>query len=132
MAPTESDTDPADASREPTPSDRRVPLASLIDLEALSVGGRAPSPRRIREALPPGWVPAEDGIHAVRDGRILFRESWVLLAGLIVFGLLGGIFLVGAMPKGWGGWLRLAGMLALLLLVGGFAAPRITRGLHRR
>ena len=103
-----------------------------MDLDALRGPRGEIHPGRLRAALPPGWRPDADGVRAVRDGRIAFRESWVLLAGLVVFGLLGGAFLVGAMPRGLGGWLRLGGMLALLLLLGGIAGPAVTRALRRR
>ena len=110
----------------------RVPVAELIDLEALAQGGRAPSPSRIRAALPAGWVLEDDGRTARRDGRLLFSQSWVLILGLVAFGAAAlGLFYM-TFPSGWGGVLRALVLLALLLVVGGFVAPLVTRALNRR
>ena len=91
---------------------RRVPVRELVDLEALSEGGIPPTPRRIREALPRGWVLEEDQVHARRDLRLLFRESWILLVSLVVFGTLGAAFVLGAQPRGWSALARVALLLA--------------------
>jgi len=109
---------------------RRVPLAELVDVEALRREGGGP--RSIREALPRGWVPDEDGLHARRDLRLLFREGWILVVGMVAFGTVGLAFLWGGLPRGWGGVLRLAATVALVLVVGGFVAPMVTRALTRR
>lgn len=111
----------------------RVPVAELVDLEALTAEhGRAPSPARIRAALPRGWALDDDGRHAHRDARLLFREGWILVAGLVVFGSVGLAFLWGAMPRGPGGLLRLALLLGLVAALGGIVAPLVTRALNRR
>jgi len=109
-----------------------VPVEELIDVGALAEPGRPVTPRRIREALPRGWALADDNLHAYRDARLFFREGWILLVGLAVFGSIGGAFVLGAMPKGWGGVLRLGGLVLVLVLLGGVVAPMVTRALHRR
>jgi len=103
-----------------------------VDLESLSEGGRTPSPRHIREALPPGWVLDEDGRSARRDLRILAREGWVLALGLVLFGGAAVILFMETFPKGWRGLARAGMMIALVLLAGGFVGPLVTRALHRR
>ncbi|MEX1024036.1 MAG: hypothetical protein WD226_03070 [Planctomycetota bacterium] len=118
----------------PPPSIARpvlVPVSQLVDLTALGVDGRPPSRRRIRAALPRGWVLEPDGLHARRDLRLFFREAWILIVGLTVFGSVGLAFLWGAMPRGWAGIGRLAMLLVVLTLVGGWVAPAITRALLR-
>ena len=110
---------------------RRVPVEELVDLASLDARER-PSPRRIRAALPRGWVLEPDGRHARRDLRLVFREGWILILGLVVFGSLGAAFLWGATPAGWRGVLRLALLVLLVLLAGGLVAPGITRALTRR
>jgi hypothetical protein len=109
-----------------------VPLSQLIDLAALQVDGRPPTPRRIREALPRGWALADDNEHAYRDARLLFREGWILLVGLVVFGSIGLGFLWGAMPRGWNGVLRFGLLVGTVIVLGGLVAPMITRALNRR
>ena len=111
---------------------RLVPLRELVDLDALGRNRRPPSPREIRAALPRGWALAADGEHAYRDARLFFREAWILILGLVVFGSVGLGFLWGAMPDGWRGALRLALLLGVVLVVGGLVGPRITRALMRR
>jgi len=64
----------------------RVPVEQLIDLSKLRTGGRAPTPREIRDALPRGWVLDEDGVTAHSDARLMFKEGWVLIVGLVCFG----------------------------------------------
>ncbi len=110
----------------------RVPVAELIDLDALGRQGRAPTPSEIRRALPRGWVLAPDGEYAERDARVLFREGWILILGLLTFGSVGLAFLWGAVPRGWRGVGRLAMLAGLVLLIGGVVAPGITRALNRR
>ncbi len=109
-----------------------VPVSELVDLERLNASGRSLTQRTLREALPRGWALAEDGEHAYRDRRLLFREGWILILGLVIFGSIGLAFLLDAVPDGWHGMLRLVSLLVLVLLVGGFVAPRITRALNRR
>lgn len=109
-----------------------VPLEDLLPPELLGADGERPSARELRAALPRGWALADDGRHAYRDARLLFREGWILVLGLVVFGSVGLGFLWGAMPAGWAGIARLALLVAVVLLVGGLVAPRITRALLRR
>lgn len=110
----------------------RVPVEDLVDFEALSEDGLRPSPRRIREALPPGWVLDEDGRHARRDLRVLAREGWVLLLGLVLFGLAGFYLFWDAFPRGWRGVARFVVLIALVVFAGGVAGPMITRAVMRR
>lgn len=111
---------------------RRVPLEELVDLAALSTEGRAPSAARLRAALPRGWVLEDDLRHARRDARLVFREGWILLAGLVVFGSAAvGLFYM-TFPRGWSGLARAAVLLAVLLVLGGLVAPGVTRALGRR
>jgi hypothetical protein len=109
-----------------------VPLEELVDLEALRRGGREPTRSELRAALPRGWVLCDDGRHARRDARLLFREGWILLVGLIVFGLAGAGLFVWSFPSGWAGVLRFLVLVGVLLLVGGLVAPIVTRALRRR
>jgi len=110
----------------------RVPVEELVDLDALREGGREPTPARLRAALPRGWVLEDDQRHARRDARLLFREGWILLVGLVVFGSAAvGLFYL-TFPRGWSGLARAAVLLAVLLVLGGLVAPAITRALHRR
>lgn len=109
----------------------RVPIGDLIDLNAIGSGGRGPSPKEIRDALPRGWVLDEDGLHARRDMRLAFREGWILVLGLVCFGaIVLGIFW-STFPRGWSGILRFVLLLALLVVIGGLVAPSITRALNR-
>jgi hypothetical protein len=109
----------------------RVPLAELIDRERLEALGPAPTPSQLRALLPRGWVPAGDGF-ARRDLRLFFREGWLLVVCLVVFGSLGAHFVLGALPRGWSGFVRLLALLALVALAAGIAGPLITRALGRR
>lgn len=111
---------------------RLVPLAELIEPERLRALGPSPTPGALRAALPRGWVPAEDGLHARRDLRLFFREGWMLALCLVTFGALGAAFLLGAMPRGPRGFLRLGLLVLLLWAAAGLAGPRITRALQRR
>jgi hypothetical protein len=112
--------------------DERVPLERLIDTARLTAGRRAATRAEIQRALPRGWVLEEDGLHARRDARLLFREGWVILAGLVVFGaaVLGLFFQT--FPRGWRGVARALALAGVLLVLGGWIAPRITRALYRR
>lgn len=128
--------DPARASRCAPKSMAKqrelIPIGQLIDLEALGALQRPLTPRRIREALPRGWALAEDHQHAYRDVRLFFREGWILLLGMLIFGSLGALLIFRGLPPGLGGLARLGGLLALLLLVGGYVGPLITRALNKR
>jgi hypothetical protein len=110
---------------------RRVPLEELIEPARLRALGPAPSPAHLRALLPRGWVPDEDGRHARRDLRLFFREGWILVLCLFVFGALGAAFLFGAMPRGLGGFMRVLVLVASVWLAAGVAGPRITRALKR-
>ena len=110
----------------------RVPIEELIDLEALRQGGREPTPARLRAALPRGWVLEDDQRHARRDARLLFREGWILVVGLVVFGSAAVALFWSTFPRGWSGLLRAAVLLGVMLVLGGLVAPAITRALHRR
>ena len=117
------------------PAEDRVPLGELVDLAALSAGeggGRPPTPAAIRRALPAGWVLDADGAHARRDERVLFRDSWVLITGLVVFGAAALGLFWGTFPRGWRGVGRALALLGVMLVLGGWIAPRITRALQRR
>jgi hypothetical protein len=111
---------------------RRVLIAELLEPEELAALGPSPSPARLRALLPRGWVPEPDGLHARRDLRLLFREGWMLVLCLVVFGTVGALFLLGSVPRGWSGVARLVGLIAAVALAGAVAAPLITRALRRR
>ncbi|MEM7308545.1 MAG: hypothetical protein AAF682_17820 [Planctomycetota bacterium] len=113
-------------------SGERVPVSELVDLARVRADGRPPTPREIRAALPRGWTLDEDGEHARRDLRLFFREGWILLLGLVLFGTLGGAFLIDAMPRGWAGAGRLVVLVGIVVLIGGVVGPIITRALYRR
>ncbi len=113
-------------------SGRRVPVGELVDLERVGPAHRPPTPAELRAALPRGWALDDDGEHAHRDTRLLFREGWILVLGLVLFGAIGAVFLWSAMPRGWGGLVRLAVLFAAVLLAGGLVAPLVTRALNRR
>ena len=109
-----------------------VPIEQLVDLDALGRGGRAVTPARLRAALPRGWVLEDDHRHARRDARLLFREGWILIVGLVAFGSAAiGLFYL-TFPRGWPGVARAAVLLAVLLVLGGLVAPMVTRAMHRR
>ena len=111
---------------------REVPVSELIDLESLRSDGREPTPKQIREALPVGWALDEDGKTAFRDGRLFFRDGWVLLLGLVCFGAAGlGLFFF-ALPSGFAAVVRLVVTLVIVLLAGGLIAPVMTRALNRK
>ncbi len=112
---------------------RRLPLEELVDLTALERAKGAPlTPAELRRALPRGWALEDDLRHAHRDLRLFFREGWILAVGLLAFGSVGLAFLWGAMPRGWRGFGRLAALVLVLVLLGGFVGPWITRTLNRR
>ena len=109
-------------------SNESVRIDELIAPEKL--GGLRPS--ELRAALPPGWVPDDDGVHARRDERVFFRHSWVLLLGLVCFGSAGLFLFWSTFPRGWAGFARAAILIAIVLLIGGLVGPLITRALNRR
>ena len=109
----------------------RVPVEQLVDLERLGEDGRPPTPKQIREALPRGWVLDEDGCHARRDLRVLARDGWVLILGLVCFGSVGIAMFWQTFPRGWAGIGRFAALVAVILVAGGLVAPGITRALNR-
>jgi hypothetical protein len=116
--------------QDPRPRDVR-PVAELVDLDRVGPGHRPPTPAELRAALPRGWVLEDDHEHARRDARMLFREGWILVLGMVSFGAVGLGFLWGAMPRGWSGLLRFAVLVGVVLLVGGLVGPLITRSLQR-
>jgi hypothetical protein len=111
---------------------RRVPIEDLIDLAALREEGREPTPARLRAALPRGWVLEDDLRHARRDLRLFFREAWILIAGLVVFGTSAVLLFWSTFPRGWSGVLRGAILVLAMLVIGGLVAPLVTRALYRR
>lgn len=110
----------------------RVPIEQLIDLAALREDGREPTPARLRAALPRGWVLEDDHRHARRDLRLFFREAWILLAGLMLFGASAVLLFCSTFPRGWSGVVRAAILVLAMVLIGGLVAPMVTRALHRR
>jgi len=118
--------------RQPQVDAEHVPIERLIDLENWKEKGCAPTRREIRAALPRGWVLDPDQRHAHRDLRLFFREGWILLSGLGIFGVLGGLFVWAGLPGGWQGALKLLIALVMLLTAGGIAGPAITRALMRK
>jgi hypothetical protein len=110
---------------------RRVPLEELIEPERLRMLGETPSPAHLRALLPRGWVPDEDGRHARRDLRLFFREGWILALCLVVFGSLGALFVLGAMPRGLSGVARVLALVLVLWLAASWVGPLITRALKR-
>jgi hypothetical protein len=67
-----------------------------------------------------------------RDGRLLFRDGWMLVLFMICFGAAAaGIFWWSA-PRGAAGWIRFGVALGTVLLAGGIVAPIVTRALYRR
>jgi len=110
----------------------RVPVEELVDVHALRADGRPPTPRELRAALPRGWVLDEDGRTARRDLRLVFREGWILLFGLIAFGsaVLGMFWW--SFPRGLSGVVRLVVVILIVLLAGGVVGPLVTRALNRR
>ncbi|MBM3986745.1 MAG: hypothetical protein FJ294_02160 [Planctomycetes bacterium] len=113
-------------------SEQRVRVDRLVDLSKVGRGGRPPTPAELREALPNGWKLDDDGIHAVRDLRLFFSQSWVLLLGLVMFGAAGlGLFAT-TFPRGERALLRVAILVGVMLVIGGVIGPLVTRALNRR
>lgn len=110
---------------------RVVHVSELVDLDATGPSHRPPTPAELRAALPRGWVLEPDAEHARRDARLFFREGWILLVGLLVFGGVSLALFWQTFPSGWRGVMRLAALIAVVLLAGGVVAPMITRALNR-
>ena len=108
-----------------------VHVSELVDLDAIGPGHRPPTPAELRAALPRGWVLEPDNEHARRDLRLFFREGWILIVGLVVFGGVGAALFWQTFPSGWRGVTRLAGLLVLVLLAGGVVGPMVTRALNQ-
>lgn len=117
---------------EPREPPQRLPIEDLIDLAALRENGREPTPARLRAALPRGWVLEDDQRHARRDLRLFFREAWILIAGLSIFGASAVLLFWSTFPRGWSGVVRAGVLVVAMLLIGGLVAPMVTRALHRR
>lgn len=120
---------PGDAARTERP---RVEVSELVDLARLRADGRPPTPAQIRAALPRGWSLDDDGVHAVRDRRLLFREGWILIVGLVSFGAVAAGLFWSTFPRGWRGVTRLGLLVVAFVVIGGVVAPMITRALNRR
>ena len=67
-----------------------------------------------------------------RDGRLLFRDGWMLVLFLVCFGAAGAGLFWWSAPRGGAGWVRFAAAAGLVLLAGGVVAPLVTRTLYRR
>lgn len=108
---------------------RRVAIEELLEPELIA---RAQGSRSVlRQALPRGWVLEEGGLHARRDARLLFREGWVLILGLVSFGAVALGMFWSTFPRGAAGVLRFAMLVVTILVLGGLVAPSITRALKR-
>ena len=67
-----------------------------------------------------------------RDGRLLFRDGWMLVLFMICFGAAaGGIFWWSA-PRGSAGWIRFGIAVLIVLVAGGIVAPMVTRAIYRK
>ena len=106
-------------------------MSELVDLDSIGPGHRPPTPAELRAALPRGWVLEPDNEHARRDLRLFFREGWILIVGLLVFGGVGAALFWQTFPSGWRGVTRLAGLFVLVLLAGGVVGPMVTRALNQ-
>ncbi len=125
----EPDPEPATA---PGPPPSRVPVTDLIELDQLRSDGRTPTPREIRAALPRGWLLETHNVTARRDLRLFFREGWILIVGLVLFGGMGLAFFAQVLPRGGRGLLRFGLLIAVVAATAGFVAPIVTRALYRR
>lgn len=115
-----------------TPHGRRVPIEQLVDPALFGDGTKTPHPYKLRDALPAGWILEPDLKHARRDRRLLAGGGWVLVIGMVSFGTVAFFIFRDAFPKGIGAYLRLGGMLAILLLAGGVVGPLVTRALTQK
>lgn len=111
---------------------KRVPVDELVDRARIRKDGRPPTPAELRAALPAGWKLDDDGEHAVRDLRLFFSQSWVLLLGLVMFGAAVIGLLATTLPRGTRAFARVGILLALMLVIGGVIGPLVTRALNRR
>jgi hypothetical protein len=66
------------------------------------------------------------------DGRVLFRDGWMLVLFMVCFGAAGAGLFWWSSPRGGAGWVRFAASVGLVLLAGGLVAPIVTRTLYRR
>jgi len=109
----------------------RVHVSELVDLDKVGPGHRPPTPAELRAALPRGWVLEPDGENARRDVRLFFREGWILIVGLVVFGGVVAAMFWQTFPRGLAGVLRLLVLVGLVLLAGGVVGPMITGALNQ-
>ncbi|MFT7679821.1 MAG: hypothetical protein ACI8QC_003826 [Planctomycetota bacterium] len=116
----------------PPPPGGRVPIEQLVDLEALALPGRQATPARIRAALPAGWILDADARTAHRDLRVLARDGWVLVLGLVCFGAAGLGLFYSTFPTGWRGIGRFVILIVVVIGMGGIVGPMITRALMRK
>lgn len=123
---------PSRAPEAAAPPAGRVPIAQLVDLESLALPGREATPARIRAALPAGWILDADGQHARRDLRVLARDGWVLVLGLVCFGAAGLGLFWSTFPTGWRGIGRFLILIVIVIGMGGFVGPMITGALLRK
>lgn len=113
-------------------SSRRVHVDELVDRSRIRRDGRPPTPAELRAALPSGWKLDDDGEHAVRDLRLFFSQSWVLLLGLVTFGAAAVGLFATTFPKGPRALVRVAILVAVMIVIGGVIGPLVTRALNRR
>lgn len=109
-----------------------VPVEQLVDLSRVGPGTRPPTKRELRAALPRGWALDDDGTTAHRDARLLFREGWILVVGMVCFGTVALYWFQDTLPKGWAGLGRFALAAGAVLLVGGVVGPLISKALMKR
>jgi hypothetical protein len=64
--------------------------------------------------------------------RRRWREGWILIVAMVVFGVLGGRFIISGITHTNRGIIGPVLGFILILGVGGLVAPRITRALRRR
>ena len=112
--------------------EQHVPVEELVDLSTVGPGTRPPTKRELRAALPRGWALDDDGKTAHRDARLLFREGWILVIGLVLFGGAAIFFFQSVLPRGAAGFLRFGLAAGAVLIVGGWVGPLISRALLRR
>ena len=74
----------------------------------------------------------DDGVHAVRDLRLFFSQSWVLVLGLVMFGAAGVGLFATTFPRGERALLRVAILVGVMIVIGGVIGPLVTRALNRR
>ena len=110
----------------------RVRIEQLVDLSKAGRGGAPPTRSDLRRALPKGWVLDDDGLHALRDRRLLFGQGWVLLTAMVVFGALSIVIYASAAPRGWSALIRVGILVIVLVLIGGVIGPLLTRALYRK